>query len=142
MKPHPLFFFHLAHSRSCSPASFATEPAEGYFKNERGGQINKIRGDNCTLLTNTPKQRGSKEKEATDGTARESSSEGEMFEINMIRGGLNRPCFLGWHNDHLSPLISGHLGPRWATGNSARGLAEALSLRNEWELKLRARGSG
>ena len=65
-----------------------------------------------------------------------------MFEINMIRGRLNRPCFHGWHNDHLSPLISGRLGPRWATGNSARGLAEALSLRNEWELKLRARGSG
>lgn len=28
--------------------------------------------------------------------------------------------------DHLSPLISGHLGPWLATGNRARGLAEAL----------------
>lgn len=33
---------------------------------------------------------------------------------------------MGWHNDHLSPLISGHLGPQWAMGNRARGLAEAL----------------
>lgn len=35
-------------------------------------------------------------------------------------------CSVGWHNDHLSPLISGHLGPQWAARNSARGLAEAL----------------
>lgn len=35
-------------------------------------------------------------------------------------------CSRGQHNGHLSPLISGHLGQWWATGNRARGLAEAL----------------
>lgn len=35
-------------------------------------------------------------------------------------------CSVGWHNDLLSPLISGQLGPRWAAGNRASRLAEAL----------------